>query len=227
MRLRRLNDAAGQPQPRPLPETLADLRTKAVLNGAAAVGVLVGVGVLADQTGYVEVAWFGLVAILPALRAVWLWQDTSREALRLPQRPERKTPPHWLRVWWWLRSRPPRVKARPMPYRPVKVGDDAEVRMPRQPGEMRQETEQIVVAYGKGGYTASDVYFVVCRAASVGLSDRNWQFGEGERLTLPSGAPLTRDGFRAIQAWLVQRGHAAAKPAYALTTTPEAILETL
>ena len=227
MRFRRLNDAAGQPQPRPLPETLVELRTKAVLNGAAAIGVLVGVGWLADYTGYTELAWIGLASVILALRAVWYWQDTSREALRLPPKPERKTPPHWLRVWWWIRSRPPRVKARPMPYRPVKVGDDAEVRMPRQPGEMRQEAEPIVVSYGKTGYTASDLYFVVCRAASIGLSDRNWQFGEGERLTLPSGAVLSRDGFRAIQAWLVQHGHATAKPSYALTATPEAILETL
>jgi hypothetical protein len=214
---------------------LTDLRTAAVLNGAAAVGILAGAGLVADATGYVEVAYVGAVAILPALRAVWLWRDTSLLALTLPARPERKRPLMWLRIWWWLRSHPPRVHPAPTlpPFRRVSVGDDAEVLMPRQPGEMRSETEPAVIK--QHGYTASDVYYVVCRASNVGLSERAtdkngqpvWLFGDGQRLVLPSGAQLSRAGFRAVQAYLVDHGHAVAKPNYALTATPEAILEAL
>jgi hypothetical protein len=69
----------------------------------------------------------------------------------------------------------------------------------------------------------------------VGLSERAtdkngqpvWLFGDGQRLVLPSGAQLSRAGFRAIQSYLVDHGHAVAKPNYALTATPEAILEAL
>jgi hypothetical protein len=221
------------PTTKPLPLLLTDLRTAAVLNGAAAVGILVGAGLTADATGETAIAWVGAVAILPALRGAWLWRYTSQMAQTLPPRPERKTPPHWLRVWWWLRSRPPKAKPTPPPYRRVKVGDDAEVLMPRQPAEMRSETERPVIK--QHGYTASDVYFVVCRASNVGLSERAtdqhgipvWQFGDGQRLVLPSGAQLSRAGFRAVQAYLVDHGHAVAKPNYALTATPEAILEAL
>jgi hypothetical protein len=113
------------------------------------------------------------------------------------------------------------------------VGEGDEVLMPRQPNEMRSETEKAVIK--QHGLTASDIYFVVCRASNVGLSERAmnqhghpvWQFGDGQRLVLPSGAQLSRAGFRAIQAYLVEHGHATAKPNYTLTTTPEAILETL
>jgi hypothetical protein len=221
------------PTTKPLPVLLTDLRTAAFLNGVAAVGILAGAGLVADATGYVEVAYVGAVALLPALRAVWLWRDTSLLALTLPARPERKRPLMWLRIWWWLRSRPPRVHPAPAPFRRVSVGDDAEVLMPRQPGEMRSETEPAVIK--QHGYTASDVYYVVCRASNVGLSERAtdkngqpvWLFGDGQRLVLPSGAQLSRAGFRAIQSYLVDHGHAVAKPNYALTATPEAILEAL
>jgi hypothetical protein len=199
----------------------------------AAVGILAGAGLVADATGYVEVAYVGAVAIVPALRAVWLWRDTSLLALTLPARPERKRPLMWLRIWWWLRSRPPRVHPAPAPFRRVPVGDDAEVLMPRQPGEMRSETEPAVIK--QHGYTASDVYYVVCRASNVGLSERAtdqdglpvWRWEDGKRLLLPSGAQLSRAGFRAVQTYLVEHGHAIAKPNYALTATPEAILEAL
>jgi hypothetical protein len=105
--------------------------------------------------------------------------------------------------------------------------------MPRRPGEMRSETEPAVIK--QHGYTASDVYYVVCRASNVGLSERAtdqdglpvWRWEDGKRLTLPSGAQLSRAGFRAVQAYLVDHGHAVAKPNYALTATPEAILEAL
>jgi hypothetical protein len=221
------------PTTKPLPVLLTDLRTAAVLNGAAAVGILAGAGLVADATGYVEVAYVGAVALLPALRAVWLWRDTALLALTLPARPERKRPLMWLRIWWWLRSRPPRVHPAPAPFRRVRVGDDAVVLMPHQPGEMRSEMEPAIIK--QHGYTASDVYYVVCRASNVGLSERAtdkngqpvWLFGDGQRLVLPSGAQLSRAGFRAVQAYLVDHGHAVAKPNYALTATPEAILETL
>lgn len=231
MKLHQSTDAA--PATKPLPLLLTDLRTAAFLNGCAAVGILAGAGLVADATGYVAIAYVGAVAFLPALRGAWLWRYTSLLALTLPARPERKRPPHWLRVWWWLRSRPPRVHLAPAPFRRVQVGDDAEVLMPRQPGETRGANERPVIK--QHGYTASDVYFVVCRASNVGLSERAtddsgqpvWLFGDGQRLVLPSGAQLSRAGFRAIQAYLVDHGHAIAKPNYALTATPEAILEAL
>lgn len=224
--------AASTPA-KPLPVVLTDLRTAAFLNAVAAVGVLVGAGLTADATGYTAIAWLGAAAILPALRAVWLWRDTTQLAQMLPARPERKQPLMWLRLWWWLRSRPPRVRPAVEPFRRVRVGDDAEVLMPRQPAEMRSEAEPAIIK--QHGYTASDVYYVVCRASNVGLSERAtnehdqpvWQFGDGQRLILPSGAQLSRAGFRAVQAYLVEHGHAVAKPNYALTTTPEAILEAL
>jgi hypothetical protein len=229
----KFNQSVDAQPTKPLPLLLTDLRTAAVLNGAAAVGILVGAGLTADATGYTAIAWAGAVSILPALRGAWLWRYTSQMAQTLPPRPERKSPPHWLRVWWWLRSRPPRVKSTPPPFRRVSVGDDAEMLMPRQPGEMRQEQERVIIK--QHGLTASDVYFLVCRASNVGLSERAtdqhghavWQFGDGQRLVLPSGAQLSRAGFRAVQTYLVEHGHAVAKPNYALTDTPEAILETL
>jgi hypothetical protein len=175
-----------------------------------------------------------LTATIPALRAVVIWRKTghlSEQMIPTPKR-ERK-PSHWLRIWWWLRSRPPRVKSAREPFRRVRVGDADEVLMPRQPSEMRAETEPAIIK--SHGYTASDVYFVVCRASNVGLSERAtdkhgqpvWQFGDGQRLVLPSGAQLSRAGFRAVQAYLVEHGHAVAKPNYAMTATPEAILEAM
>lgn len=225
--------APPAPSTKPLPVLLTDLRTTAVLNGIAAVGILAGAGLVADATGYPQVAYVATVALLPALRAVWLWRDTERLAQQLPARPERTKPLMWLRIWWWLRSRPPRVHPAPAPFRRVPVGDDDEVLMPRQPGEMRAETEPAIIK--QHGYTASDVYYVVCRASNVGLSERAtdkqgqpvWQFGDGQRLVLPSGAQLSRAGFRAVQAYLVESGHAVAKPNYALTATPEAILDAM
>lgn len=233
MKMRQSSAAPPSPPPsKPLPEQLADLRTSAYLHGVGAVGILAGAGWLAQETGIVDVAWLGLAATVPALRAVVIWRATDRLTEHLPPRPVKdRKPSHWLRIWWWLRSRPPRVKPAPEPFRRVRVGDDDEVLMPRQPGETRAETEPVVVA----GYTRSDVYYVVCRAAQVGLSERAtdkhghpvWQFGDGQRLVLPSGAQLSRDGFRAVQAWLVQHGYATAKPSYTLTGTPETVLEAL
>lgn len=225
--------AAPAASTKPLPVLLTDLRTAAVLNGVAAVGILAGAGLAADATGYTQVAYVAAVALLPALRAVWLWRDTERLAQQLPAKPERVKPLMWLRIWWWLRSRPPKVHPAPAPFRRVPVGGDDEVLMPRQPGEMRAETEPAIIK--QHGYTASDVYYVVCRASNVGLSERAtdkqgqpvWQFGDGQRLVLPSGAQLSRAGFRAVQAYLVEHGHAVAKPNYALTATPEAILDAI
>ncbi len=54
------------PTTKPLPVLLTDLRTAAFLNGVAAVGILAGAGLVADATGYVEVAYVGAVALLPA-----------------------------------------------------------------------------------------------------------------------------------------------------------------
>jgi hypothetical protein len=235
--IKRQSTAAPPPAStsKPLPVLLTDLRTTAFINGVAAVVILVGAGLVADATGYVEVAYVGAVSILPALRGAWLWRYTSQLAQQLPPRPERKSPPHWLRVWWWLRSRPPKVHPAPAPFRRVPVGDDTEVLMPRQPGEMRGASEQTIIKQHR--YTASDVYLVVCRASNVGLSERAtdksgqpvWLFGDGQRLVLPSGAQLSRAGFRAIQAYLVDHGHAVAKPNYAFRdgVTPETILEAL
>jgi hypothetical protein len=189
----KMKQSADAPQARPLPAQLMDLRTAAVLNGAGAVAILIGAGLLAKETGYVELTMVGLTALLPALRAAWLWRYTSRMAELLPQRPAKeRRPGHWLRLWWWLRSRPVRPRPVAEPFRRVRVGEADEVLMPRQPGEMRLETEEPIVAE----YTKSDVYFVVCRAAQVGLSERAkdtygrpvWLFGDGQRLVLPSGA---------------------------------------
>lgn len=233
MKTRQSSAAPPQmPPSKPLPQTLADLRTSAFLHGVGAVGILAGAGWLAQETGIVDVAWLGLAATVPALRAVVIWRATDRLTEHLPPRPVKdRKPSHWLRIWWWLRSRPPRVKPAPEPFRRVRVGDDDEVLMPRQPGEMRNEKEKPVVRE----YTASDLYEIACRAWTYGLSERAvddtghpvWQFGDGQRLVLPSGAQLSRDGFRAVQAWLVQHGYATAKPSYALLDTPEAVLEAL
>lgn len=220
--MREKRQSADVQPAQPLPRTLLGLRTLAFMNACGAGLVLLAAGVAAQELGEPRLAWGGVAAVIFALRAAWLWSDTQRMAEQLPARPKRVGPSFWRRLWWWLSDHKPQPGARPEPFRRVKVGDDDEVLLPRQASEMRAEPEPLVPGLK---YTASDVYHIVCAAQQHGLAERNWTFGE-RGMELPSGRRLSRDGYREVQAWLVQRAYADNKP-YRLLVTPEAILEAL
>jgi hypothetical protein len=212
----------------PLPRTLTALRMEAVANGVLAGCIVAGAVAAAVYFEQPTVALFGLAGAWFALRARWLWGDVQRMAEHLPQRPPR-TRPHWLRrLWWWFARRQVQRAARPKPWRGVSVDGQADaIKLPRQPQEMAQTQEPAVVH----GYTASDVYFITCRASTYGLGERAtdeyqrrvWTWDAANKIKLPSGRHLSRTGFRAVQDWLVSHKLAVSQPAYQLTVTPEAV----
>lgn len=206
-------------------ETLTLYRLKAARSAFLAL-CMIGTGVFAADA--LDDARWGVIAVFAvpfALHGWWLWGDVQRRASELPAKPKREGPSRLRRFVWWLTSHKPAPKVRPEPFRRVNAGRDDEVLIPRNPGEMRAEQELLVPGLR---YTASDVYYVVCRAYQSSLSERGWTFGD-KGMELPSGDRLSRDGFREIQSWLVDHGYAASKPAYRLHegVTPESVLEAL
>ena len=216
----------------PLPRTLTALRMEAVANATVAGCIVIGAVGVAVYLELPVVALFGIAGAWFALRARWLWGDVQRMAEHLPQRPPR-TRPHWMRrLYWWIARRQMQRAAQPKPWRGVKVdGVEDAVKLPRQPQEMAQAAEPVIVH----GYTASDVYFIASRAATYGLGERAtdtynrrvWTWDDTNKISLPSGRHLTRTGFRAVQDWLVSRKLAVSQPAYQLTVTPEVVLTEL
>lgn len=212
----------------PLPRTLTALRMEAVANGVLAGCIVAGATAGAVYLELPAVALFGLVGAWFALRARWLWGDVQRMAEHLPPKPAR-IGPHWfMRFYWWLARKQVQRQARPKPWRGVKVdGVPDAVKLPRQPQEMAQAAEVVIVH----GYTASDVYFIACRASTYGLGERAtdeynrrvWTWDDANKISLPSGRHLSRTGFRAVQDWLVGHKLAVSQPAYQLTVTPEAV----
>lgn len=197
------------------PRQLASIKLEALLTWVAAVAVAAGALFLASELHEPRILALWSVALLLAIRAHLLWREVH------------DGPTIARRLWWrlvaWRQARAMRAKARPAPYRPVRVaGQDEAVRIPRQPGEMARETEPVIVA----GLTASDVYWIACRAYMIGLDERSWRLS-AETVLLPSGRQLSRNGFRAVQAWLVERGYASKHPRYHMIGTPETVLENL
>ena len=197
------------------PRQAVGIKLEAILTWVAALAVAGGALFLASELHEPRILALCGVAGVLAVRAHLLWREVH------------DGPTIARRLWWrlvaWRQARAMRAKPKPAPYRPVRVaGVEDAVRMPRQPGEMARETEPVIVA----GLTASDVYWIACRAAMIGLDERSWKLST-ETVLLPSGKQLSRNGFRAVQAWLVERGLASKAPRYHLTSTPEAVLENL
>jgi len=165
------------------------------------------------------VALFGLAGAWFALRARWLWGDVQRMAELMPPKPKR-TQAHWImRLYWWIARRQMQRAAQPKPWRGVKVDGVVDaVKLPRQPQEMAQASEPAIVH----GYTAKDIYAIVCEPSTRGLGDRAWQF-DTRTVKLPSGQNLSREGFRDVKGWLYDRKLAVKSPAWDLTVTPEAV----
>ena len=213
---------------RPIARSVRAWRMEAFTLRVIAGGIVIGAVVVAVYFEIPALALAGLVAAWPALSAHWLAEGAARTAESLPQKPPR-TRPHWLRrLWWWFARRQVQRAAMPKPWRGVKVDGQADaIKLPRQPQEMAQAAEPAIVH----GYTASDVYFIACRAATYGLGERAtdeyqrrvWTWDAANKLRLPSGRHLSRTGFRAVQDWLVGRKLAVSQPAYQLTVTPEVV----
>lgn len=204
---------------RPIARTVREMRMEAFTLRVLAVGIVSGAVVAAVWFELPGLALVGLVAVWPALSAHWLADLADRTAEHLPPKPPR-TRPHWVRrLWWWFVRKQVQRQAQPKPWRGVKVdGVEDAVKLPRQPQEMAQAAEVVIVH----GYTASDVYAIACEAAARGLGERVWQLDK-RTVTLPSGQRLSREGFRAVQKWLVKRNLATSQPYYQLTVTPEAV----
>lgn len=197
------------------PRQVVGIKLEAILTGAGALALAIGAIVLASEIREPRLLALWGVAVFLGVRANLLWREVH------------DGPSLALRLWWrfiaWRTARAMRQKVQPAPYRPVRVaGQEEAVRIPRQPGEMARETEPVVIA----GLTASDVYWIVCRAASIGLDERSWKLST-ETVVLPSGRQLSRNGFRAVQAWLVERGLADKYPRYHMVVTPEHVVEVL
>lgn len=222
------------PREKDIVQKVVDYRTQAFFNRVAAVAFAAGAVFLVVK---LEV-WYPLcvlsLTVTLLLRAHWIDGYAKREAEKLPQAPQRERGSSvWQRVAWWIARRRMTRKAVPRPYRPVKVaGVEEAVLIPRQPAEMRNAKEPPVVR----GYTASDLYWIACRAVTLGLGEK--AVDEGGRavwrgpdnrwtLVLPSGRVLSRDGFREVQRWLVEHKYAVSAPAYQLVVTPETVLENL
>lgn len=204
---------------RPLWRQVADTRRDAFVIGFASVVIAGGAIALAWllDTPYPLLLW--VVALVAGVYARHLDSYAQRAAEALPAKPTRSQPRWFMRLYWWLARRQVQRAARPKPWRGVKVdGVDDAVKLPRQPQEMARETEPIIVH----GYTASDVYMIVCEAATRGLGERAWQLDK-RTVTLPSGQVLSREGFRDVQKWLVSKRLAVSQPHYQLTVTPEAV----
>ena len=204
---------------RPIARSVRSMRVEAFTLRVIAGGIVIGAVVVAVYFEIPALALAGLVAAWPALSAHWLAEGAARTAESLPPKPPR-TRPHWLmRFYFWFARRQVQRAARPKPWRGVKVDGQADaIKLPRQPQEMAQAKEPPIVH----GYTASDVYAIVCEASARGLGERVWQLDK-RTVTLPSGQRLSREGFRAVQRWLVKRNLATSTPSYALTVTPEAV----
>ncbi len=204
---------------RPIARTVRSMRMEAFTLRVLAAGIVGGAVVVAVYFERPAIALFGLVALWPALSAHWLADLAARTAEHLPPKPKRAGP-HWLRrMWWWFARRQVQRAARPKPWRGVKVdGVEDAVKLPRQPQEMSQTAEPVIVH----GYTASDVYMIACEAATRGLGERAWQLDK-RNVTLPSGQRLSREGFRDVQRWLVSKRLATSQPYYMLIVTPEAV----
>ena len=213
---------------RPIARTVRSMRMEAFTLRVLAAGIVGGAVVLAVYFEIPALALGGMVALWPALSAHWLADLASRTAEHLPPKPKRAGP-HWLRrLWWWFARRQVQRAAKPKPWRGVSVDGQADaIKLPRQPQEMAQTAEPVIVH----GYTASDVYFIACRAATYGLGERAtdeyqrrvWTWNDANKVSLPSGRHLTRTGFRAVQEWLVSKRLATSQPYYQLTVTPEAV----
>lgn len=202
---------------RPTTREVVALRFEAILLGAAAAGIVVGASWLAVEYQEPRILLAAGASVVLGVRSWLLWSEVSTG----PSIARRV----WRRYVAWRMVRAMRPRVVPAPYRRVKVGDTGDVFIPRQPGEMRTAAEPKVPGLR---YTASDVYLIVCRASTMGLSERAWSFGDNG-FELPSGERLCRDGFREVQTWLVARNFATSKPAYRLLAgvTPEHVLEAL
>jgi len=206
---------------RPIARTVREMRMEAFTLRVVAAGIVGGAVVAAVWFELPGLALVGLVALWPALSAHWLADLAARTAEALPPKPARIGPRWFMRLYWWLARKQVQRAARPKPWRGVKVdGVEDAIKLPRQAQEMAQTAEPAIVH----GYTPSDVYRIVCLAAGTrGLSEREWQRQTRWKEQLPSGNLLTREGFRAVQKWLVKRDLAVSEPYYMLTVTPEAV----
>ena len=204
---------------RPIARTVREMRMEVFTLRVLAAGIVGGAVVAAVWFELPALAFGGLVALWPALSAHWLADLADRTAEALPPKPARIGPRWFMRLYWWLARKQVQRAARPKPWRGVKVdGVEDAIKLPRQAQEMAQTAEPVIVH----GYTASDVYAIACEAAARGLGERVWQLDK-RNVTLPSGQRLSREGFRAVQKWLVKRDLAVSQPYYMLTVTPEAV----